>query len=129
MKLPIFFVVSETYEVVTPESAEHGDAQERGFNFQDKKYTPDELYHYLRREGYHEPSSTRLSSVDDWITTSTIEDDAYFRKGHHRRHSLHLSRIVDADGKELPIQLQNSLWIKALEMKDPEPETEAMVLH
>lgn len=46
------FLVSETYATCTPESAEHGDYEESGFEFEDTEYTFKELYEYIKSEGY-----------------------------------------------------------------------------
>ena len=50
--MELTFLVSETYALCTPESAEHGDYEESGFEFQDVEYTFRELYDYIRAEGY-----------------------------------------------------------------------------
>lgn len=46
------FLVSETYALITPESAEHGDYEETGFEFESVEYTFRELYEYIKSEGY-----------------------------------------------------------------------------
>lgn len=46
------FLVSETYALCTPESAEYGDYEEQGYEFEDVEYDFRELYEYIKSEGY-----------------------------------------------------------------------------
>jgi hypothetical protein len=45
------FVVSKTYDIVTPESAEHGDYSESGFIFERENMTLRELLNELKELG------------------------------------------------------------------------------
>ena len=36
-------LISQTYEIITEESAENGEAAEQGFNFKDSEYTVREI--------------------------------------------------------------------------------------
>lgn len=75
----------QTFEVVTDESAEQGEAQETGFDWQDMPYTFRELVQTLEREYCGaEPSCSR--GVPDWITSYGERD---FRSGEFRTISLH----------------------------------------
>lgn len=56
-----------TYEIVTPESAEHGDAEERGFILQDATL----------RDAFEAVQATRTSRVDG---IDSIEPDCYPRR-------------------------------------------------
>jgi hypothetical protein len=51
------YLVSETYETITYESAEKGDVAESGFNFQDSPMSAQEIADYLALNGYTEASS------------------------------------------------------------------------
>ena len=85
--------VSVTYSVVTDESAEHGDAAERGYEHEREDFDVDELQRLVRDFGISEPSSTRL---DEWMwfsSTSPREDRAYFEQGESRFFSLHLHSV------------------------------------
>jgi hypothetical protein len=75
----------QTYEVVTEESSEHGEADETGFDWQDVPYTFKELVDMLERT-YRgcEPSSSR--GVPDWITSY---GDMDMHDGSYRNISLH----------------------------------------
>jgi hypothetical protein len=82
-------LVDITYEVVTEESAECGEADETGFELQDDPCTFRELVELLR--GHREPSSwpMREAGPRDWFTSDMEQD---YRTGEHRRTSVHLSR-------------------------------------
>jgi hypothetical protein len=75
----------QTFEVITEESAEIGDAEERGFDWEDMPYEFRELVHMLERTYVGaEPSSSR--GVPDWITSY---GDMDYRTGDYRNISLH----------------------------------------
>lgn len=59
--------ISVTYEVVTEESAEHGEAAEHGYEFEDADYGFRELVDYIRREGFIHPSD--YPGIPRWLTT------------------------------------------------------------
>lgn len=58
--------ISMTYEIITPESAENGEAEEIGFVFENEECTAKELAQYIEREGFTEPSES--SGVARWLT-------------------------------------------------------------
>lgn len=87
------FLVNKTYETVTPESAEQGDAEDRGFVFEDKKMSPESLASEIRSENYSEWSS---SDKTGWITA--YDEDGDFRTGERTNYSLHFKKL---DGSEL----------------------------
>lgn len=85
--------ISVTYEIVTEESAEHGDAAERGFDLEREEMDLDELERLIKDRGFSEPSSSRL---DDrmWFSTSTpLQDRAYFEDGESKFYSLHINSV------------------------------------
>lgn len=61
------FIVSETYQEVTPESAEYGDFSDTGFVFQDEPYSLRELIDYIKRSGYARQGLTRWLSTEESI--------------------------------------------------------------
>lgn len=73
-----------TYEIVTEESAEHGEAEESGFHYEDVSLR--EAYDFLRWEGdsYREPSE-RLPHAR-WITFGNGPD---MHDGSYTSYSLH----------------------------------------
>lgn len=76
---------SQTYELITDESAEHGEAEERGFDWQDSPYSFEELVNLLRRE-YRGAEPSDSHGVPRWITRYGDRD---FRDGTFTHHSLH----------------------------------------
>jgi hypothetical protein len=75
----------QTYEVITDESAEHGEAEETGFDWKAVPYTFRELVHFLEREYCGaEPSDSR--GVPQWITSYGERD---YQDGSFTNHSLH----------------------------------------
>lgn len=87
------FNVSVTYEVVTAESAEAGDAQERGYEHEKEDFDVDELQRLIGEYGFSAPSSSVLSDRMWFSTTSPREDRAYFEQGESRFFSLHLHSV------------------------------------
>lgn len=78
------FIVSETYQEVTPESAEYGDFSDTGFVFQDETYSLRELIDYIKRNGY-----TRESKGTDWLTLGPWTE--CYRTGTERSTNLHIT--------------------------------------
>lgn len=79
--------LSQTFEVVTEESAADGDAAERGFDWQDAPHTFRETVELIRDGGFIHPSSSH--GVPAWLSTEVIQDRAFFELGEHRTLSLH----------------------------------------
>lgn len=81
-----------TYEIVTPESAEHGDAEERGFILEGATF----------REAFcaaHETRTNRVDGIetieaDEWPIRAprwfTVVNGTEFETGAHESRSLHL---------------------------------------
>ena len=85
----VTIIVSKTFEIVTPESAEYGDAEERGFEFADVSYTESELERELSN-GYMYLSSSGMPDRKTWITTHEEVED--YGDGSVITYSLHYSR-------------------------------------
>lgn len=92
--MPKFHV---TYEIVTPESAEHGDAAERGF------VTPGGWRHEINSTDINDPgldldlrSAVNLigcvENSGSWFTETDGRDD--YRTGANERRSLHPPRNI-----------------------------------
>jgi len=96
-------LVSKTYEIVTPESAEEGDVAESGFEFEDEPLTFRELVGTLRY--YHEASEWPLTNPSryTWVTSYGEQN---WRDGSYRNESLHFSH-------RNPARLEK-YWVKAL---------------
>lgn len=80
-------ILSQTYEIVTQESAEQGEAAESGFDWQDAPYTFREVVELIEREGFTVPSCSH--GVPRWLSTEVIQDRAFFQDGENRTLSLH----------------------------------------
>ena len=83
-------LISQTFEIVTQESAEHGDAEERGFNFQDTPHTFRELVELM--ESHPECSSGGRDYVPgpfDWFSSYPDTD---YRTGAEESTAIHYSR-------------------------------------
>ncbi len=89
-----------TYEIVTPESAEQGDAEERGWEIEEPEHA-NSLEELMQAPEYDhswiEWSSSHLTG-DEWITSQADEDRDYFEKGEEKTYGLFIKR---SDGKDL----------------------------
>ena len=83
------FTISETYEIVTPESAELGDVEQWGFNYENESMSWREVVDTLERGGYGEPSCYPAKPGDRFWVTYYGERD--FITGACMNKSLHLS--------------------------------------
>jgi len=79
------FNVNKTYTQVTPESAEHGDYSDTGFEFQDQQYTLRELINYIKQNGFVREANT------DWLTTGYWTQCHY--TGTEKCFDLHITLI------------------------------------
>ena len=61
------FLVSETYQQITPESCDQVDFSDIGYNFKDHEYTLRELIDYIKRSGYHLRSKNDFTP---WLSTN-----------------------------------------------------------
>ena len=93
-----------TFEVVTEESTQHGEAEESGFISENEPFTFRELVEWMRGG---EPSSyPRACSIRDWVTQDQGETREFFEHGARESRSIHFAR-ENAARKE-------KYWIKAL---------------
>ncbi len=81
-------LLNKSYEVITPESAEVGEAEEQGMEFADVPYTFRELVSEL--QNYSECSCwPAQGDTCEWVNT---EGDIDYRTGAETRYALHYSR-------------------------------------
>lgn len=85
--------ISVTYEVITDESAEQGEAAERGYEREREDMDWDDLERLISDYGFSEPSSSVLDERMWFSTTTPREDRAYFENGERRFFSLHLHSV------------------------------------
>lgn len=97
------FLVSKTFERVTEESAQNGDAEERGFVFEDEIMDFDDVVRELRTQGYYDPSSSHLSGLR-WVSTEPEQD---FSDGSYTIYSLHVEDMYGRD-------ISSSTWFSLL---------------
>lgn len=77
-------ILSQTYEIVTEESVEYGDAEDRGFDWEDCPHTFRETVDVIVSGGFIHPSCSH--GVPGWLSTEAEID---FRTGEHETKSLH----------------------------------------
>lgn len=80
------YKVSKTYSIVTPESTEHGDYAETGWEFEQRDMDLEETMHEIRELGYFEnfqPNSLEQSLY-------AIEPDSDYRTGEDTYYALHI---------------------------------------
>lgn len=94
-------IISVTYSIMTPESAELGDYAELGFEFENVEYSFKELVDYIKSEGFIYPDTSH--GIPCWLSTDAIHDRAYYEKGEERTLSIH-------PGKDKQSQ---RYWVKA----------------
>lgn len=80
--MPIF--LSQTYEIVTHESAEHGDIAESGFEWENIPHTFREVVDLILDGGFIHPSDSY--GTPRWLTTEADQD---FTTGEYESKSLH----------------------------------------
>lgn len=80
-------ILSQTYEIVTEESAELGDAEERGFDWQDAPHGFRETVDLIRAGGFCHPSCSH--GVPGWLST---EGETDFQTGDVETKALHPGR-------------------------------------
>lgn len=94
-------LLSKTYEVITPESAEAGDAEERGFVFERQEFEHEEVVRMLKGTS---PSSFPIVCGEHTWFTSYGEQDV---QGNVKNESIHFCR------DQPPAALER--WIAAIE--------------
>ena len=84
------FQVGKTYEVITPESAEHGDAEERGWVFGAEPMTLRETMREIGKLGAFEPDSSPVPRKGTRWTLYETDGDVNYRTGAETRNALHI---------------------------------------
>lgn len=91
-------LVSKTYEVITEESAEIGEAKDHGFVFRDVEMSMEEVVREIKRGGFSEWSSS-IPSKGDWLSTVTPDIDDINREQIY--YSLFFNGISDAEFEKI----------------------------
>ena len=76
--------LSQTFEIVTEESAENGEASESGFDFENEDNTFKETLERIESGGFVNPSDS--SGVPRWLSTEAEQD---MHTGEYTSKSLH----------------------------------------
>lgn len=76
--------LSMTYEIITPESAENGEAEEMGFVFESCDCGARELARLIQRDGFTVPSCSH--GVPRWLTSY---GEMCYRTGETENRSIH----------------------------------------
>jgi hypothetical protein len=96
-------LIDKTFEIVTYESAEEGEAEDSGFSAVNEQVTFRELVDMLRWEYIHPSSSPVQKSTYDWFTSEATQD---YCTGEYKSESIHFSN----DNQ----QRKAKYWIKAM---------------
>jgi hypothetical protein len=83
------FMVGKTYEIVTPESAEEGDAEERGWVFDAKPMTLRETLREIEKQG-GEPDSSPVPRKGTQLTIYQTDGNVNYRTGAETRTAIHV---------------------------------------
>jgi hypothetical protein len=93
-------LISKTFEVITQESAEQGEIEDSGFEFEFEPFTFRDLVRHLR---YFPHPSSSVIGPNTWVSSEPEQD---YRTGDYRTEHLH---FVGPANKE-------KYWIKALKL-------------
>jgi len=92
-------LISKTYEIVTQESAEQGDYEESGFDFEGERYTFKELINLAESTGciYSEGCDWLYSEpqIEDYGTGETIGYALHFDRTNKPRHQKYWEKAVN----------------------------------
>ena len=94
-------LLSKTYEVITPESAEHGEVDHAGFEFEREPFSFRELMQAL--DDYDHPSDSHIGPRT-WVSTNPKIN---WRTGAETVYSLHF----------VGPEHQRRYWVKALQTR------------
>ncbi len=81
-------LIDKTYEIVTHESAEHGEIENGGFSSVNESISFRELVDALKSEFIHASQSPVTRSTRVWFTSESEQD---YRTGEYRNESIHFS--------------------------------------
>lgn len=80
------FVVSKTYDVTTPESAEVGDYEDSGFDFEPEPMTLREVVYEVKKLGAIDSAEAYGGNMSLYES----DGDVNYRTGAETRHALHV---------------------------------------
>jgi len=97
-------LIDKTFEVVTEESAEHGEVEDTGFSAINESVSFRELVCMLRERFIHPSQSPASRTTRVWFTSESEHD---YRTGEYRDESIHFS-------SDNPVR-KAKYWIKAMQ--------------
>lgn len=83
-------IVNRYFETVTPESAENGEAAERGILSEGERLTLRELIRAM--QGGESSRYPARGDVCEWVSIPQGETRAHFERGEDETHTVHYSR-------------------------------------
>lgn len=92
------FKMNKTYEIVTEESAEHGDFEESGFEYEDNEFSFMELVREIKDAGATMPSDSS-PSMHTWYSTPDADID--YHTGEYTYYSFHPKGLTERQAKVL----------------------------
>jgi hypothetical protein len=84
------FEVGKTYEVITPESAEEGDAEERGWVFKPEMMSLRDTVREIEELGSFEPDSWPMPMTGTQLSLYQSDVDEDYETGAETREVLHI---------------------------------------
>lgn len=90
------FMVGKTYEIVTPESAEHGEADEHGWVFDAEPMTLRETVREIQKLGAFEADSSPVPQKGTRLTLYQSDGDVDYGTGAETREALHIKAPQNA---------------------------------
>lgn len=115
------FTYGVTYETITPESAEDGDAEDRGWEVE---YTQAPLFEIVdlakHTYGTSEPSSSVVNSYTWWTSPDPVNDRNYFEKGESKYYSLHIKDMTDREAQIIDMAIKGKIYWDDFGEGDPE---------
>ena len=70
MKLPITFVMNQTFSVWTEEDIEAGETNNTGFDFEKQDFTLEELREHIEKNEFMYASESPVSNTHVWLQNS-----------------------------------------------------------
>lgn len=107
MKLPLTFVISQTFECWSEDDIEAGETNNRGFDFEKENYDLEDLKNYIERNGFNQASESPVISDHVWLSN---HDEPFSGPVVSQRNSLHCNYIMDADGLPIDTAMEGKLW-------------------
>lgn len=91
------FLYSITYQLVTPESAEHGDYEKQGYEVEKQEAElQDILRDAVNNYGIYSTTGT-ISAGISFESLTPDHDRDYFEKGHEKYYTLHITHLDGSD--------------------------------